>query len=359
MNTLMGKYVRSKFIAFFFFCILSVILIFVVVDMVENMDQFIDKNVPWRIVVLYYLYYIPYMLVLTIPMATLMAAVFSVGILARHNEIIAMKSLGYSIYRLLGVLLKMGAIIALSSFVLAEVVTARSNQRKMDIERMYLGIVPEERAGQMRNLQIQEPPDKIITIGIYNTDRKIAQNVNIYSFEGSRLLSRIDAASMVWNGTSWVLQGAYKRQFSGDREEAQSHVEPMELHFQFGPDELVASNIKPDEMDFFQLHRFIRRIERSGGEVFQWITDLHLRIAYPASNIIIVLLSLPLVYNRRKKSLVSGFGFSLAICFIYFGLIKVGETMGHNGSLYPFFAAWMGNGIMGIVGGIDLIKTRK
>jgi lipopolysaccharide export system permease protein len=117
--------------------------------------------------------------------------------------------------------------------------------------------------------------------------------------------------------------------------------------------------VKPDEMTIGELRKFMRKIKESGGEVYRWMTDYHLRIAFPLGNVIIVLLSVPLVYNRRKKSLAVGFGYSLAIAFVYFGIVKLGQTIGQNGSAPPILAAWMGNLIMVIFGAFETILVRK
>ena len=112
-------------------------------------------------------------------------------------------------------------------------------------------------------------------------------------------------------------------------------------------------------MDIRELYSFIQRVRASGGEVHRFMTDFYLRIAFPLSNLMIVLFGLPLVYNQRKRSLTIGFGISLVITFFYFGVVKLGQTIGQNGGMHPFLAAWLGNGVMGIGGIINLLNTRK
>ena len=112
-------------------------------------------------------------------------------------------------------------------------------------------------------------------------------------------------------------------------------------------------------MDVIELHRFVRKIRLLGGDSQRWMTDFYLRIAFPLSNFFIILFSVPFVYNRRKRSLTIGFGISLAICFFYFGLVKMGQVMGENGQLPPLLGACLGNGIVGIGSLINLFKTRK
>ena len=70
------------------------------------------------------------------------------------------------------------------------------------------------------------------------------------------------------------------------------------------------------------------------------------------------LFSLPIAYNLRKKSIAIGFGISLAVCFFYFGIVQLGQTLGEKGGLAPWIAAWLGNMVMIAAGAINLIKTK-
>ena len=359
MIRILPAYIRSRFLGLFFFCLLSVIVLFLVVDLVENVDRFIDKKVPQKVIFLYYIYYVPYILVLTMPVATLLATVFSVGNFARHNEIIAMKSLGYSLYRMMRTLLAMGFLVSLFSFVLAEGLVAQTNRRKEDIRRAYLDRAGRRVSSRLRDLEIQEPPDKIVTIGYYDGKTHVAHKVKIETFRDHRLVSRLDAPSMRWAGGVWVVTEGYQRRFEGGAEEAVPIQHPLRFHFRFNPRELLMAQVTPDEMGFGELLAFVGRVRQSGGDVHRWMTDLYLRIAFPLSNVIIVLISVPLAYRRRRKSVAVGFGMSLLVCFFYFGLVKTGQTLGQKGSLPPLLGAWLGNGIMGVWGFVNVRRARK
>jgi lipopolysaccharide export system permease protein len=359
MSRLLSRYLSRRFIGLFIFSLMGAVVLFIVVDLIENADQFIDAKAAWHVVVVYYLNFLPNILVLTIPVGTLLATVFSVGILAKSNEITAMKALGYSFYQVMRVLLVLGFLISIFSFFLQEWVAIPSNRKMMEIKRQYLGKSDGSSFLKNRNLLIQEPPNKIIRIEFFNSSNNTAYNVIIETFMRNRLVSRMDAAEMNWNGKKWSIAKGYQRTFNNDEEFASPILKPVESQFQFTPKQLISSQIKPDEMQFFELWRFIRMIRQSKGEVQRWLTDFHSRIAFPVSNLLIVLLAAPLSYNRRKKSLAVGFGLCLLICFFYFGFIKLGETFGHNKSLHPIIAAWLGNGVAVLVGMINFTKTRK
>ena len=135
MTHILPRYLRHHFINILTFCLLSVILLFLVFDLVENLDKFMDRKVSWNVVLMYYIYYIPYILVLIMPVATLLAAVFSVGSLAKHNEMVAMKALGFSLYQVMITILFLGFLVSLLTFALAEAVVPPANQKREEISR--------------------------------------------------------------------------------------------------------------------------------------------------------------------------------------------------------------------------------
>ena len=55
--------------------------------MIENLDDFIDQNVQPHIILLYYVYFLPRIFSLMVPVATLLAALFVVGRLSNNNEL--------------------------------------------------------------------------------------------------------------------------------------------------------------------------------------------------------------------------------------------------------------------------------
>ncbi|PIU54707.1 MAG: LPS export ABC transporter permease LptG, partial [Deltaproteobacteria bacterium CG07_land_8_20_14_0_80_38_7] len=78
------------------YSILAFIAIYILVDTVENIDKFIDSKLELKYIALYYAFYLPYIVVLTLPVAMLLATMFSLGRLVGDNEITAMKASGIS-----------------------------------------------------------------------------------------------------------------------------------------------------------------------------------------------------------------------------------------------------------------------
>lgn len=358
MMRILTRYLYRQYIGLFLFCVVGVVMLFVIVDLVEHMDKFIDKGLSAGIVLQYYYYYVPSILVLILPVATLLATVFSVGNMASRNEILALKALGYSLYQMLVVLLPLGVIVAALSFWVAEVWVAETAENRLAIEREHLGSGDQVKASRLVNLEIREG-DRLITLGRFNPVNHVATRVKIEQLRGGRLVARTDADSMWYRGDQWVIWKGVERQFFGDDERVRKIADTLSVALSLSPKELMRAQGNPEDMGYFDLKRYVEIMRRSGGEVYGFLTQLHLRVSFPISNVIIIIFSLPLAYNRRKKSVAIGFGISLAVCFFYFGLVKLGQAFGENGHLPPLLAAWMGNGVMAVGSAVNLVKTRK
>ena len=346
---------RRRFFSTFGFCITGVILLFLIGDIIEHLDTFLDKDVATFVVIKYYLYYIPYYTVLTLPVATLMSTVFTVGTMAKNNEIVALKSLGYSLYQVLFTYLGAGFIVFAASFFMAEYIVPQTNDLRMKIRREYLDKGYDR--SEFSNLEIREG-NRIVNIGFFKAEEESGIRTRIETIENNTLVSRIDGDSLVFRQGTWIIKNGYRRDFSG-QEESITRIDSLPVKLSFTPREILRAQSNPEHMGISDLSKYISRLKKSGRSIDKWLTEYHLRFSYPFSNVVIILFGLPLAYTRRKKNIAVGFGISLSVCFFYFGLVKVGQTLGQKGNLHPLTAAWIGNLVM--IGGsaINLIKTRK
>jgi len=62
---------------------------------------------------------------------------------------------------------------------------------------------------------------------------------------------------------------------------------------------------------------------------------------------------------KPKGGLSFGAGMGIFVIFVYYAFIKFGMSMGYKGIMSPMVAAWMGNVIFSVGGGLLLIFSRK
>ncbi|MEJ5287194.1 MAG: LptF/LptG family permease, partial [Bacteroidota bacterium] len=95
------RYLIRLYLQIFIFSIIALLTIFIIVNMIENLDEFLDNNATTYIIVKYYLNFTPEVLRLVTPISVLVGILFSIGRLSTLNEITALKSGGFSLYQLI------------------------------------------------------------------------------------------------------------------------------------------------------------------------------------------------------------------------------------------------------------------
>lgn len=356
---ILDRYIARKFLLYLVAMLIASVSIYIVIDAVERLSDYIDKGAPTKVIVQYYLYYIPFIVILVMPISTLLASMFSVGQLAKYNELLAMKASGLSLYRILSPLFLIGFLVSVFMIFFAEVVMPWANTQKADIKRRYIDRIPGTIPSQIANLYFQDEYNRRIFIGYYNAHERMAHKVNILEFDGVYVRHRIDAEVMRWGKNGWELLRGYERFFENGKELAQP-FDTMEIpNLTLAPEELSAVQKDPEEMSFQELQQFIEEVERNGGDPDRWLVDLYLKISFPFANFIIVLFGAPLAAGRVRSTGALGIALSITACFFYFGMVKVGQTLGQIGALPPLIAAWLGNIVFLIAGAWILYKTPK
>ena len=131
----LDRYISRQFLNILWFVLIAATAFFIIVDLVENLDRFIDRDVPSGIIVQYYIFFIPFILEFIMPIAVLIACLFSVAQLSRHNEISAMQTAGISLYRIALPLFAVGFVICIVMILFAEYVMPPASEAKFDTSR--------------------------------------------------------------------------------------------------------------------------------------------------------------------------------------------------------------------------------
>jgi len=357
--TILDRYLVKKFVFNLFFGITAFVVIFLVVDLIENIDKFIDRGASLFLVLLYYIYFIPQIISLTLPVAMLLACLFSLGNMSQHNEIVAQKSAGISMYRLFLPLYILSLIISIFAGLFNEQIVPEANQRRLDIYRYDIQNNPRNTDAKRNNIYLQDEKNRKVSVSFYNGLKSEAIRVSIQYFDGPRLLRRIDAKKMRWENQTWVMYNATERILENKIDVVKDHTKLDMPELKFKPANLLELQKQPEEMSYAELKKFVDEMAEIGGVVRKWIVELHLKISYPFANFVIILFGAPIAAHKRRSGVAVGIGISLLVCFIYFLFIRTGQVLGHQGTLEPWLAAWIGNMIFGVMGIYTMIKSRK
>lgn len=358
---IIDRYVLKQFISTFFFALVAFLLLFIVIDLMENLDDFVDAKMNFKLILYYYIYFIPDMIKFMTPVSALLSALFTSGKLANLNELVVIRGAGVSLFRYLMPFLLTAVVISMLQVYFSGYVIPLANRNKIFIERRFMN---KKKIMADENIIFQDNKYKIVSISFYVVDEKTAYKVIITEFDKNditQVVHRIDAETMTFNQVtkSWELRSVQERFFNGEKIITKT-LPTMTIHnFNFTPDDIIKSHITYDEMNNDELLARIQDETLAGLDPRRTITEYHSRLAFSFASIIVVFFGVPLSMNKRKGGLAVQFGINVLVAFVYLALMRISQAVGKNGGINPVLTAWFANIFFLVVAFINFIRSDK
>lgn len=336
---------------FFGIVLAMVIGIFIAVDYMGNMDEFIKSGISLTRALRYVLLKIPFMTVLFIPVCILISVLIAFGLMSKHNEILALKTCGISIYYLLKPILLVGFISGILIFSISEIIVpatmSEANRIKM-VEIRKKSLV----RSKEKNIWIKG--NRLIThIKYYNPSGKTIFGITMNFFDKDfKLIKRIDAKKGIFKEGKWFLfklmeqtldkgSGGYLVTFH-DEKAGQLDLLPEDL-------KRVAK--KSEEMSFRELFAYVKKVEKEGYDAAAFRVDLHAKTAFPFICIIMGLIGTGIAARAKiSKGIAVGITIGIGMAFLYWIIYSFCLSLGYGEMLPPVIAAWTTNLIFLCVG---------
>ncbi len=358
---ILDKYLVKQFVQTILFGLFAFTILFVLIDLMEKLDDFIDQSVPNFIILQYYFVFIPEIIRLMIPVAVLLSALFTAGKLANLNELTAIKSAGISLYRFMLPFIVTSLIICIFSIYFGGYIVPIANKHLVYLEQNFMnkGVY---RAGN--NIYFQDTNTRIVSISFYDVVNNHANRISIQEFDKkdlTKMVSRIDAIRMKYNTkkSNWILYDGVVRTFNDNIETATPFVEKTLSNLNFSPDDVIKKQRKPEEMTLPELKKQAEDEFKAGNDSTRSWIEYHSRIAFAFSSLVVVLFGLPISSSKRKGGVALQFGVNLLITFIYLVFMKISQAFGKNGVMEPILTAWFANIVFFIAALINIWKNRR
>jgi len=351
LNLMLNKldqYLIRQFWVILGISILGFLSIFIIVDLIENLDRFMDNKVPSEVVFRYYIYTLPYFVSIGLPMAVLISTVFSLGTMVKRNEWTAMKASGISLYRVALPLIICGTILSGISFLLDNKLVAYGNEKRFEIDRDYVKRKSRHKLkNTLKDIFLQKNSSNHISLSKYYIQKRIGYDLTIVDLGELTIRERIDAKKIIWNSDSskWSVSDYSVRQFNQDGLETNVMIGSKDSLMELGflPNDIQQQARKPDELDYYRLTERIVQLKANGVDTIKWEVTRYIKISFAFTNLIVILCGIPLVVLKEKNSLSFGAGASVFVIFGYYALIKFGQSLGFKGVVEPLASAWLGN----------------
>lgn len=352
-------YVLRQIGTIFAFALVALCVIFIVVNLIENLDDFLDTGTPTAVIAEYYVIFLPEMLKYLTPVATLLACLFGIGRLTQRHELTAMKAAGIGLPQLALPVCGTMVLLSCAQLVFNGWVVPQATERKLSIERRYLQRAPQSRV--LFNLAFRDGPTRTVLLQRYEPENRRAYGVAIEEFtpgNSPRWLRRLEADLMAWDSSSrhWHLYRVTERSYDTATEVIARAETTVTLHLTH--ETIVRLQQTPAEMTLPELRHYLTTLARSGQDVRALRVTYYSEYALPFSHLIITLLAVPLAAVYRRAGLAAQFGTAAALAFTYMVLTRLTQTLGVTTPFPPVVAGWLTNGVF-LIGGIVLLwRTR-
>jgi len=342
--SIVARYLATRYLRVFAVAMVAACGLFLVVDVFDRLGQIVSYDPSWKHVLGYFLFKIPKIVFDIYPAASLLAALVSIGLLSRHREILALRACGVSAWQLAWPIVAVAALTSVTALCWNETVVPVAAARSRwlwDVEikqKVYRGVF------DAASLWFQSK-DGFVHIAQYDAEQRVIRGLTLYESDPAFALHRIvEVPLMRWSDSGWTSSaGVVKDLVSPDSITARP-LAAGEFHLGEDPDNLAARKRKSEEFSFRQLRDQIALLESKGLGADEFLVDLHHKLAWPFSGLVVALLGVPLALrNGARNGIAANVGAGMIVGFSYWVLTGLALSAGRTGGLSPLVAAWAAN----------------
>jgi lipopolysaccharide export system permease protein len=349
--TIVSRYIASVYLRMLWLCIGAFLAIYLVIHFLEKIGRFAAAHGTPGSISLYFLCKIPEVIVQVTPLAVLMATLLTLGLFAKSSEITAMRSSGISLLRIVAPILGIALAASLLTFVIGEVIVPRSTERMKYIEEVQIAKKSPNTFFRQSNIWYREA-FLILRAHLFDPPTCTLRGVTIWLMgPGMQPVKRIEASQAVFINGGCLLKNVTSRELVAGDVAGTTTAQEAPLPINLRVSDLKVIEKFSDDMGFFELRRYCKKLKRGGYNPVRYVAQMHSRISLPFSSLIMAFLGIPFALRGgRSSGIAVGIGTSLGIGFCYFFINAFVLSYGQTGVLPPFVAAWAANVIFAAAG---------
>lgn len=323
----------------------------------ELIRKVTDSGLHWGVAAKIMLLRMPEFIVFAFPMSILLATLMTYSRLSSDSELIALKSIGVNIYRLMMPAIAFSlCVVAITFWFNNFVAPAASYQASLTLKQALGETSPEF---ETKNILFPEyaeiktengETEEVLTRLFYAEKFNGKQMTNLTVLDRSRRpVSQIVVAhSAEWNvleniwdfydGTIYLVgsEGSYNNIVRFEHQKLALPKEALDI---------TQKSRKTSEMNVFQAIKYLELIRPGGDEsrVRKWEVRIHEKIAVPFACLVFAMIGAVLGVQPQESGKATSFGICIALIFGYYLLSFISQSLGISGAIAPWFAAWLPN----------------
>ena len=362
---LLDAYVVREFFGMFVLVLASFVMLMLVFTFFELVGDIIRNHIALATVGDYLFNLAPSMVYTITPLAVLIAALVTFGVLNRNSEIVAMKATGISLYRLVIPIVSISAVLAIGLFTFDDYYLPSANRRQEALRSTIKGRPPQTFLHPEEKWMFgQSHPGEqghIFYYQFFDTDNDAFANLSIFEFNPSTfaLSRRIFASRAVWDEKTdtWRFLNGWVRNIDGNNSEYREFKSTSFAEIHEDPSYFKKENWQSQEMNFRQLRNYIRDLRQSGFDTMRLRVELWHKLSYPLIAIVMAIIAIPFALSMGRRGSLTGIAVAIAVALAYWVVDGVFGALGNVNYLPAALAAWSPDVLFALTGGYLLLRT--
>ena len=349
LRTLLDRYIFTELLSPFSLSLGALCFVMLTRELLRLVELLVSKGVGIVAVLQVFAHLMPSFLVLTLPIAGIIASITAFGRLSFDKELVAMQAAGLSLMRLARPVILFALLVFGLTLWLAQWGQPWSST---NLKKVALNLLRDQLVLALERGTFNEPipnmtiyvPDgdpKQATTGIFVSDERNPDNPRIIVAQQYEVL--IDTAS---NQVALRLQEGviHSRPNQADQYE-QVAFTSYDLKLSLNQSGYSSTEERPSyEAIIAQLAQSQWRDPTALRRLMEYYKDL----AFPTASLVFCLLGVPVGIVSKRSGSMGGFAVGVVVVVVYYMLNVACEFLVTTAVLQPFAGAWLPNGIFAL-----------
>jgi lipopolysaccharide export system permease protein len=356
MGKILNRYVFVEIVVPFVFGLAVFTFVLLIARILKLVELVVNRGVPLLDILKTFALILPAFLEVTVPMALLLAILLGFGRLASDSEVVALKTSGVSLYQMTVPVAVFMVLASLVTFAIAIWVRPWSNGALR--EQLFQVVKSRVSAGFKEKVFNTDFPGLVLYIeeiepgggtlkGLLISDARNPQNRNTVIAKIGLLVpneAQKTVTLRLLDGTIYGVGGS-----SGSFQKTDFTVYDVSLSLtNFG--EMRPKEKDPKEMSLQELRAAITKAHASGQKANEEEIELHRKFSIPFACVVFTLVGVPLSIPPSRAVRSRGFSMSLALIFLYYIPLTVGQTLADKGIVPAVVGLWLPNAVFLAIG---------
>jgi lipopolysaccharide export system permease protein len=327
------------------------VFLFLMVDFFDRFDNVLAENASACTAIRYFLFKIPLMVNLMLPVALIFATLFTFGLLSKSSEFTAMRASGLTVAWLARPLIFFGLLLSFVSIFLGEALVPYTERRQKELYNIDIRKKDQKGGYNQENFWWREGPS-FYSVELFDSRDNTLQNFSKLEVNSNwDVIRRTDAEKVEWIDPllGWNMRDVTRFHFETNPMSLE-RLRTLPLPINDHPSDFYEFRDDPTTMSYRELKRFVKDQKRNGISTTQYLPDLYSKLAFPFVILITGLVVLPFTLRpARSGSMAFSSLSAIFVAFAYYAVDSFSISLGRAELLPPLLAAWMANILMGIV----------